>query len=63
MFTPEVEPDLDDGEIRALLTTGFGADGQGYFRGMCDRLHVYVTKGEGARILVPPGRAQPPQST
>ncbi len=57
MFTPEVEPTLSDTEISGLLTVRFGAQGQGYFRGTCDRLHVYVTKGEGARILDPPGRS------
>ena len=56
MFTPEVEPTLSDGEISALLGARFGAGGREYFRGTCDRLHVYVTKGEGARILDPPGR-------
>jgi hypothetical protein len=56
MFTPEVEPSLSDAEISALLTGEFGSDGRGYFRGTCDRLHVYVTQGEGAKILDPPGR-------
>ena len=56
MFTPEVEPSLSDAEISALLGGRFGTQGRDYFRGTCDRLHVYVTKGDGARILDPPGR-------
>jgi hypothetical protein len=56
MFTPEVDPSLSDAEIGELLTGQFGTDGRGYFRGTCDRLHVYVTRGEGAQILVPPVR-------
>ena len=54
MFTPEVEPSLSDGEIAELLVARFGVQGQSYFRGTCDRLHVYVTRGEGARVLDPP---------
>jgi hypothetical protein len=56
MFTPEVEPSLSDAEISARLTARFGTDGRGFFRGTCDRLHVYVTKGDGARLLDPSGR-------
>jgi hypothetical protein len=54
MFTPEVEPSLNDAEIAERLSARFGTDGREFFRGTCDRLHVYVTKGEGARILDPP---------
>ena len=53
MFTPEVEPGLSDAEISERLGARFGSDGREFFRGTCDRLHVYVTKGEGARILDP----------
>lgn len=59
MFTPEVEPTLDDGEIASRLSASFGTDGREYFRGTCDRLHVYVTKGDGARILDPTHRPAP----
>jgi hypothetical protein len=52
-FTPEVEASLSDAEISERLDARFGTDGGEYFRGTCDRLHVYVTKGEGARILDP----------
>ncbi|MFY9717839.1 MAG: hypothetical protein WAK40_07920 [Thermoplasmata archaeon] len=51
MFTPEVEPALTDAEIGDRLATTFGTNGREFFRGTCDRLHVYVTKGEGARVL------------
>ncbi len=59
MFTPEVEPSLTEAEIAGLLAARFGAQGSAYFRGTCDRLHVYVTKGDGARILDPPGPRVP----
>ncbi len=55
MFTPEVEPTLSDTEIADRLRTTFGTEGAAYFRGTCDRLHVYVTKGEGAKVLAPGG--------
>lgn len=51
LFTPEVEPTLSDGEIAERLVARFGKDGGAFFRGTCDRLHVYVTKGEGAQLL------------
>jgi len=58
LFSPEVEVGLSDEEIRVRLAT-FAAQGSAYFRGTCDRLHLYVTKGEGARALgaepTPPG--------
>ncbi|HTW76613.1 MAG TPA: hypothetical protein VMG14_02470 [Thermoplasmata archaeon] len=53
MFSPEVEPSLSEPEIEERLRTAFGRDGGAYFRGTCDRLHVYVTKGEGAKVLDP----------
>ncbi|HTT14208.1 MAG TPA: hypothetical protein VMG81_00265 [Thermoplasmata archaeon] len=60
-FSPRVETDLSDAEIAERLRSAFGAQGRDYFRGTCDALHVYVTKGEGARILTnpPPGPAAP----
>jgi len=63
MFTPEVEPSLTDAEIAERLRARFGSDGREFFRGTCDRLHVYVTRGEGARVLVPPGPAPSRHST
>jgi hypothetical protein len=56
MFTPEVEATLTDPEIAERLAQAFGPKGPAYFRRTCDALHVYVTKGEGARVLAP----QPP---
>lgn len=50
MFSPEVEEGLTDREIAEHLRS-FAGQGSSYFRGTCDRLHVYVTKGEGARQL------------
>jgi hypothetical protein len=67
MFTPEVDPKMPEGELSAFLTNSFRPGQQGgYFRGMCDQLHLYVTKGGGARTLLsrrngaedpPPARA------
>ena len=52
MFTPAVDPRLGDAELAEHLASAYGPDGSGpYFRKMCDRLHLYVTKGEGARVL------------
>jgi hypothetical protein len=55
MFTPRVEPSLSDEEITDRLRAAVGTDANRYFRGTCDALHVYVTKGEGARFLTGPG--------
>ena len=58
-FTPAVDPTLDDPELARRLATDFRPDGAGtYFRGVCDRLHLYVTKGPGGRALV--GRTEGP---
>lgn len=52
MFTPAVDPLLTDDELARRLHEEFGeGKGTGYFRQTCDRLHVYVTKGDGARQL------------
>jgi hypothetical protein len=55
MFSPEVEPGLTDSEIAQRLDERFGGDRRGFFRETCDRLHVYVTRGEGARVLTAKG--------
>jgi hypothetical protein len=60
MFTPELEPGLTDPEIAERLSARFGPQGSGYFRKTCDALHVYVAKGEGARILTTPPKSPPP---
>jgi hypothetical protein len=51
MFTPKVDPALSDAELLETLRSAHPGTGEAYFRGMCDRLHGYVTQGEGARIL------------
>lgn len=52
LFSPEVEEGLTDPEIVERLRA-LGLEGSAYFRGTCDRLHIYVTKGAGARVLDP----------
>jgi hypothetical protein len=52
MFTPEVNPALSDEEVAERLATDFAEEGSGYFRRLCDRLHLHVTAGEGARRLL-----------
>jgi hypothetical protein len=53
-FTPEFDPALEDAELARRLAAEFGPGRPGYFRRTCDRLHLYVTKGEGARTLGAP---------
>jgi hypothetical protein len=51
-FTPEVDPHLSEEELDRHLRSAYSAEsGSGHFRQMCDRLHLYVAKGEGARAL------------
>ncbi len=50
-FTAEVDPALDEAGIARLLSTEYRSRGPAFFRGTCDRLHLYVTKGAGARAL------------
>ncbi|MCI4357831.1 MAG: hypothetical protein L3J95_05675 [Thermoplasmata archaeon] len=54
MFTPKVDPALSDAQLIEALPGAHPGTGPAYFRGVCDRLHVYVTQGEGARILTGP---------
>ncbi|MGC2035535.1 MAG: hypothetical protein WA761_08860 [Thermoplasmata archaeon] len=54
MFTPQVDARWSEAELADHLTADYGQDGRAYFRGMCDRLHLYVVKGEGARRLLDP---------
>lgn len=60
MFTPRVDPDLSDDEIDARLRETVGTDARRFFQGTCDALHIYVTKGEGARFLTSSGEPDPP---
>ncbi len=59
MFTPQVEPGLSDEEIDDRLRAIVGSDANRYFRSTCDTLHVYVTKGAGARFLTAPAAEGP----
>jgi hypothetical protein len=54
MFTPRIDPELSDDAVAESLRAFAGTDPNRYFRGTCDALHVYVTKGEGARFLTGP---------
>ncbi|HLN51924.1 MAG: hypothetical protein ACLQD9_02465 [Thermoplasmata archaeon] len=51
LFTPAVDPKLTEEEVTQHLARDYGPEGSGYFRKMCDRLHLYVTKGAGAQAL------------
>ena len=52
MFSPAVDPGLSEEALDQFLRTEFlRYNARSYFRGMCDRLHLYVTKGDGARAL------------
>ncbi len=61
MFTPQVDPALDEAGLERHLATAFPRDGSGaYFRRSCDRLHVYVTAGRGGTDLKAAGHVPPP---
>ncbi len=51
LFTPAVDPKLTEEEVARHLARDYGPEGTGYFRKMCDRLHLYVTKGAAAQAL------------
>lgn len=53
-FTPEIDPGWGDERAAAELAKAHAAGGGAYFRGMCDRLHLYVTRGAGAQALQEP---------
>ena len=50
-FSPMVDPALDETALATHLRDEYGARGTAFFRRTCDALHLYVTKGEGARQL------------
>jgi hypothetical protein len=57
MFTPEVDPTLNEDALADRLRKEYGGtEGRGHFRKMCDRLHLYVTQGAGGRALTSPRR-------
>lgn len=60
LFTPEVDPALSDPEIVERLAAAAAPGARRYFQGTCDRLHVYVTKGAGARFLTKDARPAGP---
>lgn len=60
MFTPRIDAGRSDAELAAQLRTEYADRGGEYFRGQCDRLHLYVTKGEGGRELT---GGRPPAQT
>ncbi len=52
LFTPEIDPRLTDRELAERLRADYApGSASGHFRSMCDRLHLYVTQGDGARAL------------
>lgn len=51
MFSPAVDPSVPDERLPEALASEFSSGGRGYFRQMCDRLHLYVAAGDGARHL------------
>ncbi len=61
-FTPSVDPALPDAALEEHLKSAYGEGGDAYFRRTCDRLHLYVTKGEGARALLAPRSTAPSAS-
>ena len=61
VFTPEVDPRRTDAELAEDLVRDYREGGGGYFRQMCDRLHLYVTKGDGGRALTASAPADEPR--
>ena len=50
LFSPEIDPRAtDEATARWLGETFREGAGDGYFRQMCDRLHLYVTRDPTAR--------------
>ncbi|MCI4320379.1 MAG: hypothetical protein L3J87_02830 [Thermoplasmata archaeon] len=47
MFTPEVDPALDESALPQHLAKEYGPNGNTYFRRQCDRLHLVVTRPPG----------------
>ena len=42
MFTPSFDPRTSEAEMAERLGREYGPQGPGYFRSMCDRLHLVV---------------------
>jgi hypothetical protein len=59
-FSPAVDPRLGERELEEHLAQTYRRDAAGtYFRGTCDRLHLYVTRGGAAEELRSRGRPGP----
>jgi hypothetical protein len=52
MFTPQVDPSLPDDRLEEHLRRTYEGSSAQYFRSMCDRMHLFVTKGAGASTLL-----------
>lgn len=53
MFSPEVGAAASDEELAAAILAAHPPEGgPALFRATCDRLHLFVAKGEGARALL-----------
>lgn len=52
MFTPQVDPSLPDDRLEAHLRQTYEGSSAQYFRSMCDRMHLFVTQGAGAKTLL-----------
>jgi hypothetical protein len=59
MFSPRIEAGLSDEEVAERLRAAVGTDANRFFRGTCDALHMYVTKGAGAQFLMDPREPVP----
>jgi hypothetical protein len=53
-FTAEADASLDEPGLADYVRTAYAPTAPNPFRGTCDRLHLYVTKGAGAAALGAP---------
>ena len=56
MFSPSIDPNLSEVQLAEHLRGTYAGAAGPYFRGICDRLHLFVVQGEGARELLRPRR-------
>ena len=54
MFSPTVDSTWSEETLRSHLTEAYAGQGGSFFRNTCDRLHLFVVQGEGARELTRP---------
>jgi hypothetical protein len=52
MFTAKFDLGSDEATITDQLASRYGGQGGPFFRRTCDLLHLYVTKGAGATVLL-----------